>query len=634
MYDPNSSAWGGYGQEEQNANAPFLQEHQNAENQMGGAAFADGGPVPDSTGDQQEEGGVPGAGASQPAMAGPQQRLATAGSVVQSLLMHGMRKHNLIGPDGKPMRVGSYYNGGMIRSFADGGSTDAQPEQESPASGDEADGGSGPETQAAGAGAQGIPDTQMAAPGAGAAPGAAGYGNSVASSGSRQPPSLMQYVQGADAPPDQVMDQLHAAFKTGGRPGNEAALASVASAGEKSPDLGFSVVQGYRKRYDRHRAEAAKALDSGNLDGAVSSLNEAYNNFPTDENANFAHDGQNITASLNGKSYSMSPQMTSALLAKGTGGHFDNIAFTGLDQPFATLGGISAAAETTRMTNAMPQRGGAQGTQVAQQANTGARREGNNVTLTDAQMAQTPQAQKSRDEYYRDANKTPQEKAEEHFDKVILPHLKLAQSEDYGPAKAAYLKSQGFGPKEAPAAPAPAPAAAPSLYERVFGKSNAPQQGQPAVQTNPPAGMKPYTDGAVVPPGMEVVKRKRDGAMFMRPVAGGSTSVTARAATPAPATAPAATPAPATPAPAAAATRPHALAPDPNESGGAVQNAAAGGSQLPPIGQTPVGQLGEYFAQKGRNVVNAYGGAVRRMRENYGPSEPAIPASEADYRGQ
>lgn len=313
---------------------------------------------------QGQEGGIPMSGAAQPTAATPGQRMQNAGNLVQMLLMHGMKKHNLMGPDGKPQKVGAYAFGGMVRSFALGGSlddTETQPEA-TPGS-DETGGGNEPASQGA------IPSVEGAP-----APGAQGPG-SVASTGSRTP-SVMQYVTGADAPPDQVMDQLHTSFKKGGRSGNEAALGTVAAAAEKSPDLGFSVVQGYRKRYDKSRAAAAQALDMGNLDGGVSHLNEAFNNLPTQENANFSHDGQNVNASLDGQAYKMSPKLASGLLAKGNGGHFDNIMFTGLQNPLSTIGATSAAADKMSMSAGNPSQPGqmaqspgappAQGTQVAQ----------------------------------------------------------------------------------------------------------------------------------------------------------------------------------------------------------------------------------------------------------------------------
>ncbi len=293
---------------------------------------------------QGQEGGIPMSGAAQPAAATPAQRMQNAGNLVQMLLMHGMKKHNLMGPDGKPTKVGSYARGGLVRSFALGGSIDDDAETtQTPAGPEEGD-------QGAGAIPSGGDPAQTSA--------ISNQGpSSVASTGSRTP-SVMQYVTGADAPPDAVMDQLHTSFKKGGKSGNEAALGTVAAAAEKSPDLGFSVVQGYRKRYDKNRTAAAQALDMGNLDGGATALNEAFNNLPTAETANFSHDGQNITASLDGQSYKMSPQLASGLLAKGTGGHFDNIMFSGLQQPLSTVGATSTAAEKMSVSAGNPSQPG------------------------------------------------------------------------------------------------------------------------------------------------------------------------------------------------------------------------------------------------------------------------------------
>lgn len=423
--DGDDAAWGGYAREEEQANAPFLQEHQNASSYAGGGAvpvadpslnnpqgydetgkpyvhgkpmggypssrtgadfngdrgrtaigYEGGGAIPSASGRRVvgmvgggpvesaeadpvappetgggQEGGIPMAGAAQPAAAAPPQRMATAQSMVQSLLTHGMRKHNIIGPDGKPVQqgggVGAYAAGGLVRSFADGGFIDDQNnDTEATKAPDAVDGGSEPQAQGAIPDTQGVQDAAVqppAGPDVGT-PASSEGPQSVASTGNNQP-SVMQYVEGSDAPPDEVMDQLHASFGATGRPGNESALAAVAAAGEKSPDLGFSVLQGYRKRYDKHRRAAAQALDQGDLDTAVSSLNEAYNNLPTDENANFSHDGKNLNASVNGNPYQISPKLASGLLAKGTAGHFDNSLFAGLDASFQPVAASSAAAE-------------------------------------------------------------------------------------------------------------------------------------------------------------------------------------------------------------------------------------------------------------------------------------------------
>lgn len=412
---------------------------------------------------QGQEGGIPMSGAAQPAAATPAQRMQNAGNLVQMLLMHGMKKHNLMGPDGKPTKVGSYARGGLVRSFSLGGSVDIDDDDQPPdrsfedanrVRGDDeyyaplhkgydtplnrgndttpalqgggrngykankltrsfAEGGpidddaettqtpAGPEEGDQGAGAipsGGDPAQTSAISNQGP--------SSVASTGSRTP-SVMQYVTGADAPPDAVMDQLHTSFKKGGKSGNEAALGTVAAAAEKSPDLGFSVVQGYRKRYDKNRAAAAQALDMGNLDGGATALNEAFNNLPTAETANFSHDGQNITASVDGQSYKMSPQLASGLLAKGVGGHFDNMIFTGVKQPFQTIAAttnaaLSMSAGNPRQPGQMapaPAAQPAQGTQVAANA-----QQPRSNFLSDAEIAQTPEHQRENFEQWKIAN--------------------------------------------------------------------------------------------------------------------------------------------------------------------------------------------------------------------------------------
>lgn len=344
---------------------------------MGGSYGMDaGGMVPGGSGPGQgQEGGIPMSGAAQPAAATPGQRLQSAGNLVQSLLMHGMKKHNLMGPDGKPMKVGAYFGGGLVRSFALGGPIDDTSQSESAPPADASGGGNEPETQGAIPSGPGAQDNAVAATGGpGNDSGVGGNGPSVASQGSRTP-SVMQYVTGADAPPDATMSQLHEGFKRGGRSGNEAALAAVAAAGEKSPNLGFAVTQGFRKRYDRSRAAAAQAFDMGNMDGGVSHLNEAFNNLPTAENANFSHDGQNVVASLNGKSYPINPKFASELLAKGQ--HFDQIAFSGVKQPLATISATSAAAGQMFASTGNPRQPSAPRTAAARQQPQGTQVAGN-----------------------------------------------------------------------------------------------------------------------------------------------------------------------------------------------------------------------------------------------------------------
>lgn len=491
-------------------------------------AFDDGGMVPQSADPGQgQEGGIPASGAAQPAAATPQQRLATAGSMVQSLLTHGMRKHNLIGPDGKPMRVGAYAGGGLVRSFADGGFVDAQneeqgqtgssvsPETEGASSPDAGNGGDGAETQGA---IPSVGGAQDAAAGdgpstAGGLPGSTQGPNSFASTGPVAP-SVMQYVTGADAPPDQVMDQLHGAFKRPGDTGSKAALAAVAAAGEKSADLGFSVLQGYRKRYDRARAEAAKALDMGNLDGGVAALNDAYANFPTDETASFSHDGNKIHANVNGTPYQIDPRMASELLAKGAGGHFDNQAFTGLSQPFSTLGAISTTAEKMAAQQypgrpSAPQGGGRapQGTQVAAARGYGGNVNHNTNAASDAAEARgraTHDAQREKENYeiWKRSN-DPEGTARAEYNK-LLPHMgaKPNTAAEYEEGFQQYLESQGKPrTRPAPAAP-PEPPKAPSLMDRVFGGS---KPAQPAA----PAATPQWQAGQPIPRGYAREREKR-----------------------------------------------------------------------------------------------------------------------------
>lgn len=487
-------------------------------------AFDDGGMVPQSADPGQgQEGGIPASGAAQPAAATPQQRLATAGSMVQSLLTHGMRKHNLIGPDGKPMRVGAYAGGGLVRSFADGGFVDAQneeqgqtgssvsPETEGASSPDAGNGGDGAETQGA---IPSVGGAQDAAAGdgpstAGGLPGSTQGPNSFASTGPVAP-SVMQYVTGADAPPDQVMDQLHGAFKRPGDTGSKAALAAVAAAGEKSADLGFSVLQGYRKRYDRARAEAAKALDMGNLDGGVAALNDAYANFPTDETASFSHDGNKIHANVNGTPYQIDPRMASELLAKGAGGHFDNQAFTGLSQPFSTLGAISTTAEKMAAQQypgrqAAPQGGGRapQGTQVA-----AARRSTNPNAASDAAEAHGRaqhdlQRQKVDDTEWARHNGgkgSPEESIEKL--KYHLYSTGTMSPADIETRLDDARESYGL-PRKSPKPVEPQePPKAPSLTDRIFGGS---KPAQPAA----PAATPQWQAGQPIPRGYAREREKR-----------------------------------------------------------------------------------------------------------------------------
>lgn len=479
----------------------------------GSYGFADGGMVPDD-GDpgQGQEGGIPMSGAAQPAQAGPGQRLQNAGNMVQMLLMHGMKKHNLMGPDGKPMKVGAYAGGGLVRSFSLGGSLDAGEADTQPASAPSPDeNGGGNEPQAQGA----IPS--MGGPGQGAGVPDSSGPSSVASQGSGTP-SVMQYVSGADAPPDQVMDQLHSGFKKGGRSGNEAALAATAAAAEKSPDLGFSVVQGFRKRYDRSRAAAAQALDMGNLDGGVSHLNDAFNNLPTQENANFSHDGKNITASVNGKSYPLSPKFASNLLAKGNGGHFDNIMFTGLDQPLATIGATTLAAQQMSASAGNPRQpsqptvvaGGqtrAPGVQVAASRETGALAgQGSNV-MSDAEYYQKMNLAGRRGSGTGTADDTDKElrDIEEHL-------LKSGKT----PADVAETLQQIRESKGLPRTrPAPTPTSEPPDHRGILERNlptflggkprpTAEQPAAPATAPQQPAGNAGWQHGDPVPQGYKM----------------------------------------------------------------------------------------------------------------------------------
>ena len=492
-------------------------------------AFVDGGMVPQSADPGLgQEGGIPMSGAAQPAAATPQQRLASAGGMVQSLLVHGMRKHNLVGPDGKPMRVGAYAGGGLVRSFADGGFVDAQNEPQGEAAADAGDGGGGPETAGAIPSSGGGQDYGLSPqlPASGSPPGSMQGPNSFASTGSVAP-SVMQYVTGADAPPDEVMDQLHAAFKQPGGHGGKAALASVAAAGERSPDLGFSVLQGYRKRYDRARAEAGKAFDMGNLDGGVTAMNDAYSNFPTDESASFSHDGNKIHAAINGQAYQIDPRMASELLAKGAGGHFDNQAFTGLDQPFATLGAVSTVAERQaaqtypggRNVSSSQQKapyGGLEATRVAGPYEENVRSMRANQARDDIARTRADEVrQKENDRIWEQANGQGKGGLDAEW-KALLPHLGVAGK---SPAEIEelhqqFLESKGAARSRAAPATAVEPPKEPGFWERLTGHvtSNPPKQ---ATQQANPATWK---QGDPVPAGYKEQQSKTTGQRRIVPI--------------------------------------------------------------------------------------------------------------------
>jgi hypothetical protein len=324
----------------------------------------------------------------------------------------------------------------------------------------------------------------------------------------------MQYVTGADAPPDQVMDQLHGAFKRPGDTGSKAALAAVAAAGERSPDLGFSVLQGYRKRYDRARAEAGKAFDMGNLDGGVAALNDAYSHFPTDETAAFSHDGSKIHANVNGRGYQIDPRMASELLAKGAGGHFDNQAFTGLDQPFSTLGAVSAVAERkAAQTYPGGRRASQSGTPMPQGTQVAGPYE-ENVRSMRANQARDDQARSREDEARRKdydtqlrANSEQGQRAE--FDR-ILPHMgkKPDTPEEYEEMFQQFQESRGH-PRTRPAPPAPAaPPKEPSLWDRLTGS------GKPAAAANP----QTWKAGDPVPAGFKEQRNRTTGQSRIVPI--------------------------------------------------------------------------------------------------------------------
>lgn len=122
------------------------------------------------------------------------------------------------------------------------------------------------------------------------------------------PPQIASYLLGANAMPQQQLQQLEAKIDPqGSMDPSTRALLAVASAG--GPDQQFAALQGYRQKFDAYRSFSRAALTGtaqkpADLNAAVTAANQAYGNLPNGSSMQFApaKGGVAVTVKPAGKS--------------------------------------------------------------------------------------------------------------------------------------------------------------------------------------------------------------------------------------------------------------------------------------------------------------------------------------------